>query len=82
MVVVVAADDTVIVFDRHRDRKRNGRGGGLFTISEVGDACGLPGPVIMQLVPRTWTADGWMYTRDQMRTAIEIAADLRRDRGE
>jgi hypothetical protein len=52
----------------------------LYTIKDVGDACGLPGPVIMQLVPRTWTDEGWMYTREQLAAAVSIAADLRRGR--
>lgn len=51
----------------------------LYTIKDVGDACGLPGPVIMQLVPRTWTDEGWMYTGDQLDASVFIAADLRRD---
>jgi hypothetical protein len=52
----------------------------LYTIKEVGDACRLPGPVIMQLVPRTWTPAGWMYTAEQLRAAVVIADDLRRER--
>jgi hypothetical protein len=49
----------------------------LFTIKQVGDACGLPHPVIMQLVPRTWTEAGWMYTNEQLLAAIAIADNLR-----
>jgi hypothetical protein len=53
----------------------------LYTIKEVGDACGLPGPVIMQLTPRTWIdGAGWMYTAEQLRAAVVIADDLRRER--
>ncbi|WP_236737238.1 hypothetical protein [Mycolicibacterium llatzerense] len=51
--------------------------GRLHTIAEVGAACGLPGPVIMQLVPRTWTTIGWMYTDLQLREAVTIAAEFR-----
>lgn len=53
----------------------------LFTIRQVSQACGLPGPVIMQLVPRTWTAAGWMYTASQLRDAAVIAANMRRPQG-
>ncbi|MFL0242734.1 hypothetical protein [Mycobacterium sp. SMC-17] len=57
------------------------RGASLFTIQQVGHACGLPGPVIMQLVPRTWVdGAGWMYTADQLRDAVVIAANMRRQR--
>jgi hypothetical protein len=51
----------------------------MHAINEVSDACGLPGPVIMQLVPRTWTDAGWMYTAEQLEAAVGIAADLRRE---
>ncbi|WP_109751297.1 hypothetical protein [Mycolicibacterium aromaticivorans] len=44
------------------------------TIADVAKACGLPQPVIAQLVPRTWTDVGWMYTEAQAQKAIEIAA--------
>lgn len=49
----------------------------LYTIKDVAEVCGLPGPVIMQLVPRTWTDDGWMYTGDQLAAAVAIATSLR-----
>jgi hypothetical protein len=48
------------------------------TIAQVGRACGLPAGVIMQLVPRTWTPAGWMYTAAQLAAASDIAAGLRR----
>jgi hypothetical protein len=32
----------------------------VFTVKDVADACGLPQPVIAQLVPRSWADDGWM----------------------
>lgn len=74
-------EDTVTWLFRWRDRRDSGaRPGRLYTIKDVGDACGLPGPVIMQLVPRTWTDEGWMYTREQLDAAVMIAADLRRQR--
>ncbi|OBJ10843.1 hypothetical protein [Mycobacterium sp. 1465703.0] len=45
----------------------------------MSQACGLPGPVIMQLVPRTWVEPvGWLYTVDQINAAIAISEDLRR----
>jgi hypothetical protein len=50
----------------------------LHTIKDVVAACGLPGPVIMQLVPRTWTDEGWMYTAEQLDEAVVIAAEHRR----
>lgn len=49
------------------------------TIKDVADACGLPQPVIAQLVPRTWTAQGWMYTPAQRDEAIRTASALRQD---
>ena len=53
----------------------------LYTIADVADACGLPQPVIAQLVSRTWTRDGWMYTAAQLASAIEIAEEMRSRRG-
>jgi hypothetical protein len=50
----------------------------LRTIKDVVAACGLPGPVIMQLVPRTWTDEGWMYTAEQLDEAVVIATEHRR----
>jgi len=47
------------------------------TIKDVADACHLPQPVIAQLVPRTWTAEGWMYTPRQREEAVRIAAEMR-----
>jgi len=47
------------------------------TIKDVADACGLPQPVIAQLVSRTWTAEGWMYTPRQREEAVRIAAEMR-----
>lgn len=52
----------------------------MFTVKDVAEACGLPQPVVAQLVPRTWTADGWMYTAEQLQSAVEIAAETRRTR--
>ena len=49
----------------------------VFTVKDVADACGLPQPVVAQLVPRTWTRDGWMYTADQLEAAVSIAEELR-----
>lgn len=48
-----------------------------FTIADVANACGLPQPVVAQLVPRTWTDAGWMYTADQLQFAVQIAPDVR-----
>lgn len=49
----------------------------VFTIKDVAEACGLPQPVAAQLVPRTWTKDGWMYTREQVESSVSIAAEFR-----
>lgn len=77
----MAAENTVISMDFARRRRDEAREASrLFTIKEVGDHCGLPGPVIMQLVPRTWTPAGWMYTGEQVRASIAVAEDLRRRR--
>lgn len=48
-----------------------------FTIADVANACGLPQPVVAQLVPRTWTDAGWMYTADQLQFAVQIGPDVR-----
>jgi hypothetical protein len=78
----MTAENTVISIDFARRRRGDAHDASrLFTIKEVGDHCGLPGPVIMQLVPRTWTATGWMYTSDQLIAAVGVAEDLRRRRG-
>ena len=71
--------DTPISVDswRNRRRVRKLKARGLFTIKEVGDACGMPQPVVAQLVPRTETDAGWMYTAEQLAYAVQIAADVR-----
>ena len=51
---------------------------GWHTIDEVVAACGLPGPAVMQLVPRTWTDYGWMFTTEQLNASVVIAEELRR----
>ena len=53
----------------------------VYTIADVADVCRLPQPVIAQLVPRTWTSDGWMYTPAQLSSAVEIAEQMRSHRG-
>lgn len=65
---------------RLRSVPRTADAGRLHTIAEVVAACGLPGPVILQLVPRTWTDVGWMYTDTQLREAVVIAGEIRRGR--
>lgn len=52
----------------------------LYTIADVSKASGLPGPAIMQLVSRTWTAQGYMYTTEQLQAAVSVATELRRQR--
>lgn len=56
-------------------------GGAVHTIADVAKACGLPQPAIAQLVPRTWTESGWMYTPAQLEEAIEIAGTIRSGAG-
>ena len=57
-------EGTVTWLYRWRARREEAsRTAPLYTIKDVGDACGLPGPVIMQLVPRTWTDEGWNVHR-------------------
>ena len=51
--------------------------GPCLTIADVAKACGLPQPVIAQLVPRTWTAHGWMYTHAQLEEAVQVAHTMR-----
>lgn len=53
----------------------------VYTITDVADACRLPQPVIAQLVSRTWTNDGWMYTPAQLASAVEIAEEMRSSSG-
>ncbi|WP_261779359.1 hypothetical protein [Rhodococcus erythropolis] len=45
-----------------------------FSIKDVSEASGLPQPVIAQLVSRTWTAAGWMYTAAQLQEAVDYAS--------
>lgn len=71
---------TAIDLWRNRRRVRRLKAGGLFTIKQVADACGLPQPVVAQLVPRTWTDAGWMYTAEQLAYAVQIAPDVRASR--
>lgn len=74
----MATQSTLVLPDRTR-RHEAADLAGLFTIKEVSQASGLPGPVIMQLVPRTWVEPvGWLYTRDQISLAVSISEDLRR----
>ena len=64
--------------DAHAPRDGDAALAGLLTIKDVGDACGLPQPVVAQLVPRTWTAAGWMYTPGQLRYAVSLAESMRK----
>jgi hypothetical protein len=65
---------------RNRRRVRWLKARGLFTIDQVAEACRLPQPVVAQLVPRTDTEAGWMYTGDQLAYAVQIAPDVRAGR--
>jgi hypothetical protein len=63
--------------------RRRGRApsAATYTIKDVADACGLPQPVIAQLVSRTWTAAGWMYTAEQLQEAVDQAEAVRTSAG-
>jgi hypothetical protein len=65
---------------RNRRRVRRLQAAGQFTINEVGDACKLPQPIVAQLVPRTDTDAGWMYTAEQLAYAAQIAPEVRAGR--
>jgi len=52
----------------------------LVTVATVAQACNLPQPVVAQLVPRTWTDNGWMYTTAQLEFAVQIAPEVRAGR--
>ena len=54
--------------------------GRLLTIKDVAAASGLPQPVAVQLVPRIWTAQGWMYTAAQVRYAAEVGQTMQSQR--
>ena len=64
-----------------RDNATSEKTGPHLTIADVAAACGLPQPVIAQLVSRTWTKDGWLYTEAQRDEAAEIAASWTRPDG-
>lgn len=69
-----------LCLDSYRRRKAAtpmSGGPAQFTIADVAAACGLPQPVVAQLVPRTWTDAGWMYTADQLQFAVQIGPDVR-----
>jgi hypothetical protein len=54
---------------------------GMFSIAQVSRASGLPQPVIMQWVSRTWVDGvGWVFTVDQFREAVDRAAQWRASR--
>ena len=91
MAASEGGDDGMKRFDHHRSlfaRARQGERGSAvaagrgaddpaYTIADVAKACGLPQPVIAQVVPRTWTKHGWMYTGEQLQNSIEIAQEMR-----
>jgi hypothetical protein len=76
----VNSQTTVTRLDRWRRRRGvTARGGAQYTIRDVGAACGLPGPVIAQLVQRTWVDGvGWMYTGEQLRESVSLAENMRK----
>lgn len=72
--------DNVLPLHRAGGGHRDPASRRLFTVKDVADASGLPQPAIGQLVGRTWTHRGWMFTATQMQMAIDIAAECRRQR--
>lgn len=70
------SDSDAVVVPLHR-RTRDAVPVGLFTIKDLAEACGLPQPVISQLVPHTNTAAGRLYTEAQLRYAVEMAEHFR-----
>lgn len=73
----ITAGEPAVTCGGQRSGPHSREPGELLDIKQVGDACGLPHAVIAQLVPRTWTEAGWMYTAAQLRAAVDIAARLR-----
>ena len=76
-LMVETMADNVLPMHRAGRGRRAPVSGHLFTVKDVADASGLPQPAIGQLVGRTWTDQGWMFTADQMQLAIDIAAERR-----
>lgn len=76
--MVDAMANNLLPLHRAGRGRRDPASGRLFTVKDVADASGLPQPAIGQLVGRTWTQQGWMFTATQMQMAIDIAAERRR----
>lgn len=72
-----SCDDAAVVPLRPRQARPDSATAEMFTIKDVAEACGLPQPVIAQLVPRTDTPAGFMYTAGQLRYAVEVGEDIR-----
>lgn len=64
-----------VVVPLHRTGVRSSAA--TFNVKDISDASGLPQPVVAQLVPRTDTPEGWMYTAEQLQCALDIAAEIR-----
>ena len=74
--MLVTDDAEGMVLPMHMSRRRTAATD-LFTVKDLAEASGLPQPVIAQLVPRTDTAAGFLYTAAQRQYAIDIAAEIR-----
>jgi hypothetical protein len=73
-------DDPIPIDLRLNRRVQQLQAAGLFTVKDVAGACGLPQPVVAQLVRHIPTDCGWMYTADQLAYAKRIAPDVRAGR--
>lgn len=73
---IMKADSDGVVVPLHRTGA-SPPSAAAFSVRDVSDACGLPQPVVAQLVPRTDTPEGWMYTAEQLQHAIDIADEIR-----
>ncbi len=69
-----------VCLDDYRGRAAARTAAGLVTIADVAAACGLPQPVVAQLVPRVWTDRGWMYSCAALEYAVQISEDVRAGR--
>ena len=75
----MTAESSVVSIGLARQRREQARElSRLYTVADVSAHCGLPAPVVMQLVERTWTDRGWMFTSEQLLSSAAVATELRR----
>lgn len=75
-LMLVTDDAEGVVLPMHTSRRPTAATN-LFTVKDLAEASGLPQPVIAQLVPRTDTAAGILYTAAQRQYAVDIGHELR-----